>query len=82
MQAENLPDGWAVAGWDHGADWVNVEAGGPLPSDNDLVYSDMVVLSYTDKDREVSYFTVHSGFDEDYTIEDAIEDLESEYGIG
>lgn len=82
MQSDELPDGWAVAGWDHGADWVDVQNGGPLPTDYDLIYADMVVLSYTDSDKEVTYYTVHSGFDEDYPIVDAIADLEAEYGIG
>lgn len=82
MQSEELPDGWAVAGWDHGSDWVDVENGGPLPSDQDLIYADMVVLSFTDRDGETSYMTVHGGFDEDYLMVDAIEDLESEYGLG
>lgn len=82
MQADDLPDGWDIAGWEHGADWIDVQNGGPLPNDNDLIYSDQVVLSFTDDEGETSYYTVHGGFDEDFSIEDAIADLSEVYGVG
>lgn len=82
VKASDLPDGWDLAGYDRGADWLDVENGAPYPTTLDLTYADQVVLSYTDSDGETSYYTVHGGFDEDYTIEDAIDDLEDRYGLG
>lgn len=84
MDPSDLPDGWEIAGWGDSrseADWHNVEESGIYPSDFELEMTDMVVLSYLDGE-EVSYYTIHGGFDDDYTIYDAIEDLEEEYGIG
>lgn len=81
MNPEDLPERWAIAGYDGSSGWVDVENGGKYPDALELEYADQVVLSHTDSDGEVSHYTIHGGFDEDYPIEDAIEDLEQEYGI-
>jgi hypothetical protein len=82
MQPEDLPSGWAIAGYDGPTEWVDVENGGKFPDDLDLEYADQTVLSFTDIDGEKHYYTVHGGFDQDYPVTDAIADLEEEYGIG
>lgn len=84
MEPSDLPDGWELAGFGASRnedDWHNVEQTGEYPDDRALVDADLIVLSYFDGE-EVSYYTIHGGFDDDYTAEDAIADLEEEYGLG
>jgi hypothetical protein len=75
------PDGWDVAGYDDvRGDWQDVWNGDPSPSPLDLEMADQVVL-HTKIDGEDFFTTIHGGFDEDFTIEDAVDDTKEAYGI-
>lgn len=80
-EERELPEGWAVAGYEGHDDWVNVEAGGESPTDYDLVHSYTTVVSYTDDGGNTEYFTIHGGVDEWEGLLDAIADLEDAYGM-
>lgn len=55
--------------------------GDPDPTTEDIENSDWVNVGFQDKDGEWYYYWIQGPFDEDFWIDDAIEQIVGEYGI-
>lgn len=55
--------------------------GDPDPTVSDIENSDWVNIGFQDKDGEWHYYWIQGPFDEEFWIEDSIEQIIGEYGI-
>lgn len=78
---DGFPDGWEIAGWEDPSDgsWKNTEEGDPLPTVDDLADSYQIVVSHVE-DGVTSYYSIMYGVDGWDGLEDAIYDIDEEYG--
>lgn len=67
---------------DTNGEWRNTDEGDPDPSEADILETPYVNIGFTDTDDNWHYRWVDGPFDEDFWLDDAIEEIADEYGIG
>lgn len=62
-------------------EWKNTDDGDLDPQQSDILRADQINVGFTDNDGEWHYRWIDGPFDEDFWIDDAIDEIADLYGI-